>query len=61
MFGCSSDRGDPRLADESLAEPVVRGELGREHLQRDLRPSRHVLGAVDDAHAAPAEQPLSMR
>ena len=50
--------GEPRLAQEALAEALVLGELGSEHLERDLAPERTVLGPVDDAHPAPPEQGL---
>ena len=51
-------RGEPGLADEPLPEAFVLGELGREHLERDLPLEPVVLGEVDDAHAAAAERAL---
>ena len=47
--------GDLRLADEALAEGVVAGQRRRHQLERDLPPQLHVLGLVDDAHAAAAD------
>ena len=44
--------GEPRLADESLAEPLVIGQLRSQDLQRDLPLEPVVLGQVDHAHAA---------
>ena len=53
------DRGrQPRLAQEALAERHVVGELRGEQLQRDVAVEREVVGAVDDAHAAAADQRL---
>ncbi len=51
------DRGRrAELAPEAPAELVVVGELGRDHLQRDLAVERDVRRAVDDAHpAAPGD------
>ena len=47
------ERGrEPRLADESLAEPLVIGQLRSQDLQRDLPLEPVVLGQVDHAHAA---------
>ena len=46
------------LADEPLPEPIVIGDLGREHLERDLALQSHVLGQIDGAHAAATEQAL---
>ena len=51
-------RGQPRLAQEPLAEAHVLGQLRREDLQRDVAVEREVVGAVDDAHPAAAEQRL---
>ena len=48
-------RGELRLAQEALPEPLVVRELGREQLQRDPLPVR-VLGEVDGAHRAAREQ-----
>ena len=52
--------GDPRLAQEALAEALVLGELGRDHLERDLAPETLLLGAVDRAHAAAADERLDV-
>ena len=53
------DRGrQPRLSDEPLAEGVVLGEVGAQHLERHLVPEPHVVGPVDHAHAAPPEHAL---
>ena len=41
-----------------LAEALVGGELGRDHLQRDDVVERQVGRPVDDAHPAPAGEPL---
>jgi hypothetical protein len=48
-------RGDLRLAQEALAEPLVAAELGREQLQRDALAAGPV-GEVDGAHRALAER-----
>jgi hypothetical protein len=47
--------GEPRLADESLAEPLVLGQLRREDLQGHLPLEPVVFGEVDDAHPAATE------
>ena len=66
-FAGVEDRDDVRvvearcelgLAQEALAEPRVVGELGREQLERRPSLQADLLGQVDDAHAAPADQPL---
>ena len=49
-------RGQLRLAQETLAEGPVLGQAGGEHLERHLPLQAQVLGQVDDAHAALAEQ-----
>src|SRR5581483_11595338 len=50
------DRGHRlRLADEALAEVVVRRELREQRLQRSLAAEQDVLRVVDDAHTAFAE------
>ena len=48
--------GQPRLAQEALAEALVLGELGGEDLQRHRPLECEVVGAVDDAHPAAADQ-----
>ena len=58
MFGWSSEAASSRLAQEPLAERLVLGQLRREQLERDLPLQPQVLGQVDDAHPAPAEQRL---
>ena len=50
--------GQPRLAQEPLAEALVRGQLRGQQLQRHPALQAQVLGQVDDAHAAAAEQRL---
>ncbi len=53
---------DPRrrtpLLLEPLAELPVMAELRSKHLQRDLAAVAQLLGAVDDSHAAPADDAL---
>jgi len=51
-------RRQPGLTNEPLAECVVLGQVGAQHLERDLVAEPHVLRPVDHAHAAPAEHPL---
>ncbi len=48
--------GDARLALEPLAELLVLGERGRQHLERVDPVQRDVRDAVDEAHAAAADQ-----
>ena len=51
------ERGrDPRLAQEALAEALVLGELGGDHLERDLAPETLLLGAVDRTHPSAADE-----
>ena len=50
--------GQLRLAQEPLAKALVVRQLGREQLQRRGPLQPHLLGQVDDAHPAPAEQPF---
>ena len=50
--------GQPRLGQEPLAEALVVGQLRREQLQRHVAVEREIVGAVDDAHPAAAEQRL---
>ena len=53
------ERGcDPRLAQEALAEALVLGELGRDHLERDLAPEALFAGTVDRAHPPAADERL---
>ena len=47
-----------RLAQEAVAERLVLGETGGEQLERNPPLEPQVLGEVDDAHAAQAEQRL---
>ena len=54
--GVLDRRRQPRLAQEPLAIGAVVGERRPQQLQRDLAPEPQVLGAVDDAHSAAAEQ-----
>ena len=49
-------RGEPRLAQEALAEPLALGELAGDHLQRHRPFEAEVGGAVDDAHPAAGDQ-----
>jgi hypothetical protein len=49
---------DPGLADESLAERLVVGQVWGEDLQGHLAPEAEMLGEVDDARAAPADHTL---
>src|SRR6185312_11878407 len=53
--GVLDRRRHARLALEALPEPRVAGQLGGDHLHRDGPTQAHLLGAVDDAHAAAAE------
>ena len=48
--------GDPRLAQEALAEALVLGELGRDHLERDLAAEALLVGTVDRTHASAADE-----
>jgi hypothetical protein len=48
-------RGQPGLAQESLAIAVVVGQRRPQQLQGDPAPQPQVLGAVDDAHPAMAK------
>ena len=50
--------GNPRLAQEALAEPRVPRKLGREDLQRDASPAPDVLSEKDAARRAGADQAL---
>ena len=53
------ERGrDPRLAQEALAEALVLGELGGDHLEGDLAPEPRLLGAIDRAHSPSADEGL---
>jgi hypothetical protein len=44
------------LAQEAGAEGLVVGEVLAQQLERDVPPEAELLGAVHDAHAAPADQ-----
>ena len=48
---------DAHLGQEPLAPDGIVGERAGQELQRDRRPELEVVGAVDLAHAAAAEQP----
>ena len=51
------ERGrDPRLAQEALAEALVLGELGGDHLERDLAPEALLVGTVDRTHPPAADE-----
>jgi hypothetical protein len=50
--------GELRLGEEAIAEALVLRELGRDQLERHLAVQSQILGEVDDAHAAPAEEGL---
>jgi len=50
--------GQPRLAQEALAEPNVLGELGGKQLQRHVPVEREVARPVHDAHPTAAQQRL---
>ena len=49
-------RGQLRLAQEAVTERLVLGEAGSEQLERNPPLEPQILGQVDDAHAAQAEQ-----
>ena len=51
-------RGQLRLAQEAVTERFVLGEAGSQQLERNLPLEPQILGQVDDAHAAPAQQRL---
>ena len=51
-------RSQLRLAQEAVAERLVLGEARSEQLERDLPLEPQILGQVDDAHAAQAQQRL---
>ena len=48
----AEDGRGTRLPPEPINEPAVAGELGVEHLERDLAPQNGVVGPVDLAHPA---------
>src|SRR5262249_44378457 len=48
-------RGNPRFTVEPVERLRVRGELGRQKLDRDLPAEPHVFRAINDAHSAAAE------
>ena len=48
--------GEPRLAQEALAEALVVGELAGDHLQRHRPFEPEVGGPVDDPHTAARDQ-----
>ena len=49
-------RGDPHLPLEPLAEPLILGQPGRQHLQRVNPVQRDVRGAVHEPHAATPDE-----
>ncbi len=51
-------RGQLRLAQEAVTERLVLGEAGSQQLERNPPLEPQILGQVDDAHAAQAEQRL---
>ena len=51
-------RSQFRLAQEAVAERLVLGQTGSEQLERDPALEPQILGQVDDAHSAPAQQRL---
>ena len=51
---------DPRLAEKARTKPLVAGEVGCEHLQRDPPADLGVARCVDDGHAAAAELALEL-
>ncbi len=51
-------RGQLRLAEEAVTERFVLGEAGGQQLERNSPLEPQILGQVDDAHAAPAQQRL---
>ena len=50
--------GELRLAGEAVVEALIEGQLRRDELQRDGPLQPQVVGPVDDAHAALADQLL---
>ena len=57
MCGCVSDRDRLRLAAEALAAARVGGDVVGDDLQRDVAIEAGVVGPVDLAHAAGADEP----
>jgi len=51
-------RGGVGFPDEPLPEAPVLGEVGGQQLQGNLPARELLLGQIDDAHPAPAEQRL---
>ena len=51
-------RGQLRLAQEAVTERLVLGEARGQQLERNLPLEPQILGQVDDAHAAQAQQRL---
>ena len=67
VVACVEDRNDvgmversrdPRLPKEALTEAVVLGELGGDHLERDLSPELDLLRPVDGAHPSATDECL---
>ena len=50
--------GDPRLAEEALAEALVLRQLRGDHLERDLAPPAFLGGAVNRTHPPAADELL---
>ena len=50
--------GQLGLSEEACPEAIVLRQLGGHELERERALQAHVVRPVDDAHAAPADQPL---
>ncbi len=55
MDGMRQRRGGPRLLPQARSHPLVAEQVRRQRLQRDRAMQPRVVGQVDDAHAAAAE------
>ena len=55
-FGCSSDIASSVSREKRSRKRSIERELGRHQLQRDCPLQPQVVGAVDDAHPAAADQ-----
>ena len=51
-------RGQSRLSQEALPEPLICGQLGRHDLECDLFARARILGEVDAPHCPPADHRL---